>query len=281
MKNILIKFTCLFLLVFSSAVFSELEITFEENYDGDPDTVQVRARHIPSIGDDECMWKNYPCYGAGSNTATPAHWFTSPVNNQYGTPWAEVPAIIGHPAGGTVNQFAESYLGGRGSNAVILPRLNMSSNGGMWFCVGIATRGNFYSKGVHKQCGLIPRTLQPPKPTCTVSPGSIQLNHNSLTAVEAVNHVASQTVRVSCTATGYVSIKATDVVYGKSSFQLRASDKLSNTLTVDGVDGATGKTYSIGTSGVNVVIASKLYSGGPAISAGSFSGNAVMVFEVI
>ncbi|GDX05308.1 hypothetical protein BSPA111_14990 [Buttiauxella sp. A111] len=173
-----------------------------------------------------------------------------------------------------------SYLGGIGQSRVIFEGLKIS-NAGQWFCVGVASKGNFYSKGVHRQCGLIPSVVVPPKPTCTVTPGSIQLNHNSLTAAEAVNHVASQTVRVSCTATGYVSIKATDVVYGKSSFQLRASDKLSNTLTVDGVDGATGKTYSIGTSGVNVVIASKLYSGGPAISAGSFSGNAVMVFEVI
>lgn len=281
MKIIFNKFACIFLLVFSSSVFAELEITFEDNYDGDPDTIQVRARHIPTAGDDECMWKNYPCYGAGSNTATPAHWFTSPVNNQYGTPWAEVPAIIGHPAGGTVNQFAESYLGGRSGSAVILPRLNMSSNGGMWFCVGIATRGNFYSKGVHRQCGLIPRTLQPPKPTCSVSPGSIQLNHGSLTPVDANQHQASQTVRVSCTSPATVMIKATDVVNGKSSFQLRASDKLSNTLSVDGTDGATGKAYYISTSGVNVVIASKLYSGGPPISPGTFSASAVMVFEVL
>lgn len=278
MKKIMLKIFCICSILFCSYASAELSITFEPN--PDPNLIDIRATHIPTQGDDECMWQNYACYAEGSNTATPASWFTSPCNNCYGTAWGTLPASMLHPAGGTVNHFAGSYLGGRGGSRVIFRGLKLS-NAGQWFCVGIANNINFKSKGVHKQCGLIPNKYVPPVPTCSINPASIQLNHGSLSVSQVQGHKASQWIALSCSSAATVRIRATNVVGGYSTFELRAADKLSNILTVDNVDGASGKTYNAGTSAINILITSELLSGGKSIIAGAFSGSAVMVFDII
>jgi len=279
MKIILIKLMCMMTLLFCTAASAEIKITFEQH--SDPGLLIVRATHIPSAGDDDCMLADYPCYAPGLNTAWPASWFISPCNNCYGAAYDVVHTSYHLPAGSTTNFFAQSYLGGIGGTGIVMPGLAKSMSAGQWFCVGPSHKGSFKSKGVLRQCALVPNTVEPPQPSCTVSPASIQLNHGNISADSAPGHKASQTVRLSCTSTSTVRVKALNYVNGSASFVVRTLDNLSNKLTVDGTDGNTGKTYSVSASGVNVTLMSELFSGGKAIVAGAFSASAVMVFEVV
>lgn len=120
----------------------------------------------------------------------------------------------------------------------------------------------------------------PPLVSCSISAGSIVLQHPTLNASELMGNVKESSVNVTCTRSASVKLAMTGLK-NNSQLSLSNTSSLYSTLRLNGTLAATGiRLDNVSTGGKQVAISSVLETNG-VVAGGSYSGSAVLVVSVL